>query len=103
IDNHSPTSFQTVTGNTSPPNPDTIGVEAVAGSTNVTITILTGAEISVINFNGIYVRDQSQVTNQGAITVTGDTFDAIRFDSNNIITNSGTITTSGLQSEGMLS
>jgi hypothetical protein len=34
--------------------------------------------------------------------VAGDTVDAIRFDSsNNIITNSGAIATSGLQSEGM--
>lgn len=96
IDNHTPTSGQTVTGDTSPPNPDTIGVAAVPGSTNVTVNILTeagiSAEISVIGINAIFVRDQSAVMNDGAITVAGDTFDAIRFDSNNIITNSGTIT-----------
>ena len=58
IDNHTPTSGQTVTGDTSFPNPDRIGVAAVPGSTNVTVNILTGSQISVININGILIRNQ---------------------------------------------
>ncbi|HWX19590.1 MAG TPA: autotransporter domain-containing protein [Candidatus Binatia bacterium] len=102
VDNHTPTTGQTATADASPPNPDTIGIQAVAGSVNVTVNVLPGAQISVVN-NGILVRNQSQVTNQGAITISGDTFDGIDFDSNNTIVNGGTITTSGVQSEGLFS
>ena len=102
VNNHTPTTGQTATVDASPPNPDTIGIQAVAGSVNVTVNVLPGAQISVVN-NGILVRNQSQVTNQGAITISGDTFDGIDFDSNNTIVNGGTITTSGVQSEGMFS
>jgi autotransporter-associated beta strand protein len=104
VNNPTPTSGQTVTVDTSPPNPDTTGVHAVAGSTNVTVNILQGAQISVANNNAIVIGDQSQISNQGAITNTANlTFDGIDFGSNNTITNSGTITTSGFQSEGMFS
>jgi outer membrane autotransporter protein len=102
VNNHTPTTGQTATADASPPNPDTIGIQAVAGSLNVTVNVLPGAQISVVN-NGILVRNQSQVTNQGAITISGDTFDGIDFDSNNTIVNGGTIKTSGVQSEGMFS
>jgi len=61
IDNHTPTSGQTVTGDTSPPSPDTIGVAAVPGSTNVTVNILTGSQISVININGILIRNEKRL------------------------------------------
>jgi hypothetical protein len=104
VNNPTPTSGQTVTVDTSPPNPDTIGIQAVAGSTNVTVNIVSGAQISVTNDNAIVIHKQSQITNQGAITNTAaSTFDGIDFDSDNTILNSGTITTSGFQSEGMFS
>jgi hypothetical protein len=54
----------------------------------------------VANNNAIVIGDQSQINNQGAITNTASlTFDGIDFGSKNTITNSGTITTSGFQSE----
>jgi hypothetical protein len=101
--NHDPATGQTVTCDASAPNPDTTRVEAATGSTDVAVIVQPGAALDVININGVFVRDQSEVSNQGDITVTGDTFDGIRFDSNNTITNSGTITTNGLLSEGMFS
>jgi hypothetical protein len=102
-DNHDPATGQTATCDTSAPNPDITRVEAAAGSTNVTVVVQPGAGLDVTNINGIFVRDLSEVTNQGNITVTGDTFDGIRFDNNNTITNGGTITTGGALSEGMFS
>jgi hypothetical protein len=41
---NAPTTGQTVTCDTSPPNPDPIGVIAQPGSTDVTVDILSGAE-----------------------------------------------------------
>ncbi|TYL86783.1 hypothetical protein [Bradyrhizobium cytisi] len=102
-DIHDPTSGQTVTCSTAAPNPDPTRVEAVAGSTNVTVNVLPGSGITATGINGVFVRDQSQVTNQGAITISGDTFDGIRVDNNNTVTNTGSIMTSGGQSEGMFS
>src|SRR6516164_11428582 len=102
VNNHTPTTGQTATADASPPNPDTIGIHAVAGSVNVTVNVLPGAQISVVD-NGVLVHNHSQVTNQGAITIAEDTFDGIDFDSNNTMINGGTITTSGVQSEGMFS
>lgn len=42
----------------------------------------------------------AQASNAGVISVVGDTLDAIRFDNNNGITNSGTITTTGVAAHG---
>src|SRR5262245_30409359 len=39
-DNHDPTTGQTATCNTSAPNPDTTRVQAMPGSTNVTVNVL---------------------------------------------------------------
>jgi hypothetical protein len=101
-DNHTPTAGQTTACN--PPTTDTTGVAAVAGSTNVTVNVLSGAQINVANINGVFVRDQSSVVNQGGISVSGDTFDGITSDqtgNNNTLINRGTITTSGAFSEGI--
>ena len=103
-DNHDPTTGQTTTCDTSAPNPDTTRVQAVLGSTNVTVNVLPGAAINVNTANGILVRDQSQVINAGAITVTGNTFDGITSDltgNNNVLINRGAITTTGTFSEGI--
>src|SRR5262245_4315604 len=56
-DNHDPTTGETTT--CSPPVPDTVRVGAVAGSTNVTVNILAGAAINVVNINGVFLHDQS--------------------------------------------
>ncbi|WGD52345.1 hypothetical protein QA641_44330 [Bradyrhizobium sp. CB1650] len=101
-DDHAPATGQTST--CTPPTADTTGVAAVAGSTNVTVNVLPGAQIGVTNINGVLVRDQSQVVNQGAISVSGDTFDGITSDltgNNNTLINRGTITTTGAFSEGI--
>ncbi len=46
--NNAPASGQTVTCDTSAPNPDTTGVQALAGSSNVTVNVLSGAAISSV-------------------------------------------------------
>jgi hypothetical protein len=88
VNNPTPTSGQTVTVETSPPNPDTTGVHAVAGSINVTVNILPGGQINVANNTSVVIQDQSQISNQGAITNTASLgFDGVDFGSNNTITN----------------
>jgi hypothetical protein len=101
-DNHDPTTGQTTT--CSPPIPDTTRVGAADGSTNVTVNVLPGAAINVVNINGIFVHDQSRITNAGTITVSGNTFDGITSDltgNNNTLINRGMITTTGAFSEGI--
>jgi hypothetical protein len=66
--------------------PLTTGIGAVAGSTNVTVDLLSGSQLTVNN-NGALLMDASQATNQGAITISGDEL-------------GGTITTSGMSSLG---
>ena len=66
----------------------------------MTVNIQPGSQIEVININGILIGNQNQVTNQGAITVAGNTFDGITLGSNNTITNSGAITLRGFSPTG---
>ena len=105
-DNATPASGQTVTcSSTIPPNPSGTPVAATAGSTNVSVNVLLGAELDVSGDNGILVYDRSTVTNMGSITVSRDTFDGISAQGTgagqNILINRGTIVTSGSESEGM--
>jgi len=58
-DNHDPATGQTTTCDTSAPNPDPTRVGAATGSTNVTVNVLPGAAINVVNINGIFLHDQS--------------------------------------------
>lgn len=70
----SPTTGQTVTCTTAAPNPDTTGVQAVVGSTNVTVNVQPGAGISVVRTTTptpVSVQSSSQVFNNGAISLTG--------------------------------
>jgi outer membrane autotransporter protein len=99
---HSPASGETVTCDTSAPNPDPVNIVAAPGSTNVTINVLPGSGIDITGNSGIRLQDQSLVNNHGAITETGDVFDGITVDgSSNSVTNTGSITTNGFQSEGI--
>lgn len=104
-DNVTPSTGQTVTCDSSAPNPDTTGIAATPGSTHVTVNILPGAELDVGNSNVVFVLDQSTVTNQGTLRQTADFFDAISSQGtgagHNVLINAGTITTTGTQSEAM--
>jgi outer membrane autotransporter protein len=104
-DNFNPSSGQTATCDTSVPNPATSSVQAVSGSTGVTVIVEPGAGLSIVSGNGILVRDQSTVINMGTLNVNDDTFDGISSQDSgagqNQITNRGTIRTMGEQSEGM--
>ncbi|MGH8429316.1 MAG: hypothetical protein ACREUF_02830, partial [Solimonas sp.] len=63
-----------MTCDTAAPNPDTIGVNAVAGSTNVTINVTAGASVAVprtTSPTALSVIAGSQVTNNGTVNVSG--------------------------------
>lgn len=104
-DNTAPNSGQTVTCDTSSPNPATTPIAAVPGSSNVTVNVLPNAELDVAGNNGILVRDQSTVVNQGALRISGDTFDGISAQGSgagrNVLINRGLIVTTGALMEGM--
>lgn len=100
-----PVSGQTVTCDASVPNPQTTGVQAVAGSTGVTVNIVDGATLQIAAGPGVQVRDQSQVNNDGSINLgAADTFDAIFAEgSGNTVVNTGAIATAGGASDGIQS
>jgi len=95
--NATPASGTVVICDANAPNPDTQGVQAQAGSTNVTVTVDPGAGITH-GFNGVVVYNQSTATNNGTIDITSPTGTAIQgmgllgFGNNNVLTNNGTIT-----------
>jgi outer membrane autotransporter protein len=105
-DNTTPASGQTVTcSSTTSPNPSSTPVAATACSTNVSVNVLLGAELTISGNNGILVYDRSTVTNLGSISVSGDTFDGISAQGTgagqNVLINRGTIVTTGSESEGL--
>ena len=95
--NNAPASGQTVTCNTSAPNPDTTGVQALAGSSNVTVNVLSGAAITVNAISAIGVVAQSAATNNGTLTISGGGRGMFGSGDGNVFTNgtTGVITTSG--------
>lgn len=111
--NSAPTSGQTVACNASAPNPATVGVDAVAGSTNVTINIGAGSAISIqraIGRDGASVVSGSQITNSGTVTLTGGGGSGLNrgagvlgTGNNNILTNTatGVINTTGAFNDGL--
>ncbi len=103
--NATPSTGQTVTCSTTLPNPSTTPVAAVAGSTNVTVNVLAGAELNVSGSNGLLVYDQSSVSNLGTLRVTGDSFAGISAQGTgagqNMLTNGGLIVTGGVSAPGI--
>jgi hypothetical protein len=61
-DNTAPSSGRVTTCSKGAPNPMMTPVTAVAGSINVTVNILSGAELDITNQNAVFVRDQSFVS-----------------------------------------
>jgi type V secretory pathway adhesin AidA len=101
---HAPISGQTVTCDTAAPNPDTTGVQAVAGSTGVVVGIQSGAGLSIGSGAGVYIRDQSQVNNAGTIALTAGNTSAAIFSegSGNTVTNTATGTISSQSGSGIV-
>jgi hypothetical protein len=104
---NAPTTGQTVTCDTSPPNPDLNGVIAEAGSTDVTVNVLSGAGIITSANNdvtAVQVRTDSQVHNQGTVTALGEgelfvVRGLFAAGSNNVLSNSGMVETTGVGAE----
>ncbi len=109
--NHTPATGQTATCDTSPPNPDTLGVQAVGGSTGVAVNIGAGASIAVqrvTTTTAVSVDTSSQVTNGGSISLTGGGGTGgnrgagiVGMGNNNILINNGSISTTGGFNDGM--
>jgi hypothetical protein len=96
-----PTSNQTVVCDTNPPNPTSTVISAVLGSTNVTVTLLTGAILNT-SVRAIGVVDNSTVLNQGQIsTSANNAFGISTTGDGSTLTNQGTITTIGSGSFGL--
>jgi autotransporter-associated beta strand protein len=96
-----PTSGQTVTCDTSPPNPFHTVISAQAGSTNVTVNLLPGAILST-GVRAIGVVNSSTVLNQGQIiTSASNAFGISATGDGNTLTNQGAITTTGSNSFGL--
>jgi autotransporter family porin len=103
-DLHAPASGQTVSCGTAAPNPDTSGVQAVAGSTGVVVAIAPGAGLSVGSGAGVHLREQSRISNAGAIALTaGNTSAAIFAEgSGNSVSNAATGTISSASGAGIV-
>ncbi|MPZ33196.1 MAG: autotransporter outer membrane beta-barrel domain-containing protein [Rhodospirillales bacterium] len=109
--NAAPGSGQTVTCDAAAPNPDTTGVNAVAGSTNVTINVTAGASVAVQRSTtptALSVIGSSQITNGGVINLSGGGGSGgnrgagmVGMADGNTLTNSGTIGTTGAFNDGM--
>ncbi|MBS0222056.1 MAG: autotransporter outer membrane beta-barrel domain-containing protein [Proteobacteria bacterium] len=106
-----PTSGETITCTTTPPAQNTTGVNAAAGSSNVTVNVDPGAGISVPRTTtptAISVIGNSQVTNNGAIDLSGGGGTGtnrgagiVGMTDGNILTNNGTIGTTGAFNDGL--
>nr|WP_188130358.1 autotransporter-associated beta strand repeat-containing protein [Mesorhizobium albiziae] len=98
-----PTSGQSVVCDSTPPNPTaaTTAVSAVAGSSNVSVTVLPGA-IMNSTVRAIGVERNSSALNQGQITTTGvNAFGMSATGTGSTLTNQGSISTAGTTSWGM--
>jgi len=86
------------------PPTDTTGVAAMAGSTNVTVTVNAGAtvDVSTSMTDAIVIRDASAIVNNGTVNAGGALAHALaaRGDGNTI-TNNGTADTDGSGASGM--
>jgi autotransporter-associated beta strand protein len=66
-----PTTDQTVTCDSSQPNPVTTGITAQPGSTNVTVNMLSGAQLNVGGGDAIVLGDGGQVSNSSGAIIQG--------------------------------
>jgi outer membrane autotransporter protein len=99
-----PATGQTVTCDTTAPNPSLVGVQAVAGSSNVTVNVLQNAGITVNGVNAIGLVSNSTATNNGTLTVSGaGSIGIFGSGDGNVFTNgaTGLITTSGANTDAI--
>lgn len=103
-DNLAPVSGQTVTCSTAAPNPSPAGVQAAAGSSNVTVNVLQGAGITPgAGATAVGLVTGSTATNNGTLTISGGGTGIFGSGDGNVFTNgaSGVITTSGAGSNAI--
>ena len=111
--NVAPTTGQTVTCDSSAPNPFTLGVAAAGGSTNVIVNINPGSQLSVTRATTPVVTSVdtgSQINNSGTISLTGGGGSGgnrgagmLGTGNDNSLTNTsqGTVSTTGIFNDGM--
>lgn len=111
--NSTPASGQTVTCDSSAPNPATTAVTAAPGSSNVIVNIQNGSALAITRSssqNGAGVVSDSQINNSGTVSLTGGGSTGtnrgaalLGTGNNNTITNAaqGVINTTGIYNDGM--
>ncbi|HEX7919994.1 MAG TPA: autotransporter outer membrane beta-barrel domain-containing protein [Bradyrhizobium sp.] len=103
-DSLAPVSGQTVTCSTAAPNPSPAGVQAAAGSSNVTVNVLKGVGITPgAGANAIGLVSRSTAINNGTLTISGGGTGIFGSGNGNAFTNgtSGLITTTGAGSNAI--
>ena len=103
-DNVAPVTGQTATCTQAPPNPENRAVQALSGSTDVTVDVQAGARLDVADANtdAVLIRSQSSASNAGDIQTTGDNAFAMRIaGDDSTLVNTGTLATSGASAHGM--
>src|SRR5262245_49604458 len=66
-----PTTGQTVTCDSSQPNPVTTGIVAQPGSSNVTVNMLSGAQLNVGSGDAVVLSGGGQITNSSGAIIQG--------------------------------
>jgi hypothetical protein len=66
-----PTTGQTVTCDSSQPNPVTTGIVAQPGSSNVTVNMLSGAQLNVGGGDAVVLGGGGQITNSSGAIIQG--------------------------------
>jgi hypothetical protein len=66
-----PTTGQTVTCDSSQPNPVTTGIVAQPGSSNVTVNMLSGAQLNVGSGDAVVLTGGGQITNSSGVIIQG--------------------------------
>ncbi len=108
-----PTSGQTVTCDSSAPNPTSSAVTAAPGSSNVTVNIQSGSALTITratSVTGVNVGDGSTINNDGNVSLSGGGGSGLNrgagllgLGNNNVFTNgaSGIVSTTGAFNDGM--
>ncbi|MCF7750467.1 autotransporter domain-containing protein [Bacillus subtilis subsp. subtilis] len=90
-DNAAPAQDQTVTCTPAAPNPETVSITTAAGASNVTVTVLAGAQLAIAGGNAVTVQAGSGhvINNAGSIIATAGS--ALQLNGTTWVTNRGTI------------
>ncbi|PVY77889.1 outer membrane autotransporter protein [Cupriavidus alkaliphilus] len=91
-DPYNPASGESVSCSSAAPNPDPQRIDAVAGSSNVSVSVAQGAALSVAGADAVRLRNTSTLTNAGQMSAAAGFAGVSLAGNGNTLTNTGTIT-----------